>query len=128
MTPAVFRAVRPFLTVHSHKDGIDPGVAAPALLALLSGRPLRSLDPRDHAARDRLRSELAPALPPPFLGTSTRRSFLVHAEARTANGGFASREAVIALTAGSAPDVVREWRRGETRFAALLDSCGAGSG
>ncbi|MEH2500339.1 general secretion pathway protein K [Bradyrhizobium sp. AZCC 1678] len=118
MRPDLLRAILPYVTVYSRKPGVDPRVAAPALLAALAGdEPARvaRLEGGEGGA------DIA-VLPPELLSPSTSRSFLVRAEIRMPAGGSFVQEAIIELAAGEPPDVVREWRRGGTRFAARLDA------
>jgi general secretion pathway protein K len=118
MRPDLLRAILPYVTVNSRKPGVDPHVAAPALLAALAGdEPARvaRLEGAEGAA------EVA-VLPTQFLSPSTSRSFLVRAEIRMPAGGWFVQQAIIELTAADPPEVLREWRRGGARFAARLDA------
>ncbi|UTD26554.1 hypothetical protein DB459_06080 [Bradyrhizobium sp. WD16] len=121
MRTDLLRRLIPYVTVHSHKPGVDPVKAAPVLLAALGGRsPFAVVANEDLTSRRR--EALAHDVPAFFWVQSSGRSFLVHAEVRTADGGRAVREAIIDLTLGDPPDVMREWRSGASRFQALLDS------
>jgi general secretion pathway protein K len=118
MRPDLLRAILSYITVHSRKPGVDPRVAAPALLAALAG------DEPGGVARlvgGEGSAEIA-VLPSEFLSPSTSRSFLVRAEIRMPAGGSFVQEAIVELTADDPPDVLREWRRGGARFAARLDA------
>jgi general secretion pathway protein K len=116
MRPDLLRAILPYVTVHSRQPGVDRRVAAPALLAALAGdEPTRvaRLEGGEGAA------DIA-VLPPELQSPSMSRTFLVYAEIRMPVGSSFVQQAIIELTAGEPPDVVREWRRGGTRFAARL--------
>jgi len=116
----LLRAVLPYVTVHSRSSGVDPRVAAPALLAALAGEePARVAQ---LATGDPGGQETGRGIPSEFLAPSSSRSFRVRAEVSTPAGGAYAQEAVVELTAGNPPEVLREWRRGERRFDARLDS------
>jgi general secretion pathway protein K len=118
MRPDLLRAILPYVTIHSRKPGVDPHVAAPALLAALAGD-----EPAGVARLEGSEGSAAVAiLPSEFLSPSMSRSFLVRAEIRMPAGGSFVQEAIIELTADDPPDVLREWRRGGARFAARLDA------
>ena len=122
MRSDLFRAVLPNVTVHSRKPGVDPRVARPALLAALAGRDPQSvleLSRRPAAFQER---ESLMGIPAEFLMSSNGRSFLIHVEVRTAGGGLFAQEAIVELTGGATPEVLREWRRGAVRFASVLES------
>lgn len=121
MRPDLLRAVLPYVTVHSRKPGVDPRVAAPALLAALAGLEPARVAQLVGAARGERAGEATPrGVPSHFLSPSTGRSFLVRAEVRTPAGGSFAREAIVELAAGEIPDELREWRRGQGRFGTLF--------
>lgn len=124
MRPDLLRAILPYVTVHSRKPGVDPHVAASALLAALVGDEPASVA---RLVGGEGSADIA-VLPSQFLSPSTSRSFLVRAEIRMPAGGSFVQEAIIELTAGDPPDVLREWRRGDARFAARLDAAARRSG
>jgi general secretion pathway protein K len=112
----LLRAVLPYVTVHSRSPGVDPRVAAPALLAALAGdEPARVAQLAGAARGHRAGEAAARGVPLQFLSPSTGRSFLVRAEVRTPAGGSFAREAIVELAAGEM-DELREWRRGQGRF------------
>jgi len=122
MRPELLRAVLPYVTVHSRKPGVDPRVAAPALLAALAGDDAASVA---RLARDEQAADASVGgIPSAFLSPSTNRSFLVRAEVRMPPGGAFARDAIVELTTGDPPEVLREWRRGDLRFRARLDAAG----
>ena len=128
MRSDLFRAVLPHVTVHSRKPGIDPRVAHPALLAALAGRDpqtVTELSRRPTAFHDR---ESLMGIPVEFLTASNGRSFLIHVEVRTPADGLFAQEAIVELTAEPTPEVLREWRRGNMRFAALLEPAASATG
>jgi len=112
----LLRAVLPYVTVHSGNPGVDPRVAAPALLAALAGdEPARVAQLAD-AARGHRAGEAPRGVPSQFLSPSAGRGFLVRAEVRSPAGGSFAQEAIVELAAGETPDELREWRRGQGRF------------
>ena len=115
----LLRAVLPYVTVHSRKPGVDPRVAAPALLAALAEeKPARVMQLRGAVPSDQAAEAISNRVPSQFLSPSTSRSFLVRAEVRMPGGGSSAREAIVEMAAGEMPDELREWRRGENRFGA----------
>ena len=113
----LLRAVLPYVTVHSRQPGVDPRVAAPALLAALAGDEPAKVAQLAGATRGDRAGEATPSgVPSQFLSPSTGRSFLIRAEVRTPGGGSSGREAIVEMMAGEMPDELREWRRGESRF------------
>jgi hypothetical protein len=111
------RAVLPYVTVHSRKPGVDPRVAAPALLAALAGlEPARVAQLVNTTHGDREGNAGIRGVPLQFLSPSTGRSFLVRAEVRMPAGGTFAQEAIVELAASGTPDELREWRRGPSRF------------
>jgi general secretion pathway protein K len=119
----LLRAVLPYVTVHSRQPGVDPRVAAPALLAALAGdEPARVTQLAGAARTDRAGQATLGGVPSQFLSPSTGRSFLVRAEVRMPGGGSSAREAIVEMAAGEMPDELREWRRGENRFGARFSA------
>jgi general secretion pathway protein K len=127
---ALLSRIRPFVTVFSGIDGVDPGVAPPELGQILS-RGLAETDLSSIALGS------AETVPPQFSAASLKNTFSIDVEAVTSGGARFVREAVVTLNAGpqvrrsiagqngvTAPGgpVVRfwRWRRGDTVFAAGL--------
>jgi general secretion pathway protein K len=123
MRPDLLRAVLPYLTVHSQRPGVDPRVAAPALLGALAGlEPARVAQLVGAVPTDLEREATARGVPSGFLSPSTGRSFLVRAEVRMPAGGSFVQEAIIELPAGEKWDELREWRRSRSRLGARFDT------
>jgi general secretion pathway protein K len=114
MRPELLQAVLPYVTVHSRTPGVDPRVAAPALLAALAGFEPARVTQLVGAARDRA-GETPRGVPSQYLSPSTGRSFLVRAEVRTPAGGLFAQEAIVEMIVGEMSDELREWRRGQDR-------------
>jgi general secretion pathway protein K len=105
MEATLLARLRPMVTVHSGLEGVDPGRAAPAVIAALSGRSAREPGPIIDTGSRRL--------PPAFAAPSPQRVFRVTAEARS-TGATVVREAVVRVAAGrGAPYTVLAWARGE---------------
>jgi general secretion pathway protein K len=117
MTPELYRRMRPYVTVFSGAEAVDPLHASRVVLAAIPGMtdqlieafakagpeddPLASVD--DESAFD----------VEPYLIPSRKIMYTVRAEAHTAGGGTFVREAVVELTGGSPrPFLVHAWRRG----------------
>jgi general secretion pathway protein K len=112
----LLRAVLPYVTVHSGNPGVDPRVAAPALLAALAGDAPARVAQLAGAARGHRAGDAPRGVPLQFLSPSSGRSFLVRAEVRTPAGGSFAQEAIVEPAAGETLDELREWRRGQGRF------------
>jgi general secretion pathway protein K len=121
MRTDLFRAIHPYVTVHSGRRGINPRVASPVLLASISGMDVQTVldlsrTPSTFRERENFRW-----IPEEFLAVSSGRSFLIHAEVRTAAGGAYAQEAIIELIGDGMPDVLHEWRRGTLRLMTILE-------
>lgn len=102
--------LNPFLTVHSRKSGIDPALAPPGLVALLTQGA------QAHAAG--APSPGTTGLPPRFMAASTRTMFTVTADVQTARGARFVREAVVQRI--DAPPARSSRQLGEVRAPAPL--------
>jgi general secretion pathway protein K len=110
---ARFQALLPFVTVHSHADGLDPHRAPPALFAALLG--LSSEQVAALAARPfpNALNRDDPRFPDNYRQSGAHDIFLVHVEALLANGVRALRETIVDLRASDgAPYAFREIRGG----------------
>jgi general secretion pathway protein K len=118
VTQADADRLRPFVTIHSGLAAIDMNVAPKALVDILvhgigeGGGP--SLLESGFAGGDLpVMEKPGGHLPPQFLAASTRRSFSVRSQARTAEGATFVREAVVEFVApSSSAFVLRRWYRG----------------
>ncbi|MCL4765192.1 MAG: general secretion pathway protein GspK [Hyphomicrobiaceae bacterium] len=108
---AVIR-LRPFVSVHSGRPGLDYSVASRALTAILTEGYAR-LAASGGTAQQQL-GQGGNRLPVEFSISTPRRVYAIRAEARTTGGSVFVREAVIELsrTRAGIGHVVREWRRG----------------
>lgn len=117
MTESLYRRLRPFVTVYSGAEGIDPTRASPDVLSAIPGmtpeiaEAIRAAGPDAdpfEAIDDEVLFEIEVYFVP-----SREIMYRVLAEARTAGGGVFVREAVIELTAQpERPFQVHAWRRG----------------
>jgi general secretion pathway protein K len=118
MTEALYRRIRPHVTVHSGSDGVDPTRATKAVLEALPGmteQVIESLmsagpddDPLDAIEDDEVLEQIDL-----FWLPSREAVFTIRAEARTAGGGRFVREAVIELDGSpEQPYLVYAWRQG----------------
>lgn len=81
--------LRPFLTVHSRKPGLDPALAPEGLVALISGGA------QNFAPASAELPLTSSPLPPQFTAASTRTTFSILAEIQTPRGARFVREAVV---------------------------------
>jgi general secretion pathway protein K len=115
MSPQLYQAVSPFLTVHSRSAGVDPQTSTLETLLkvpnLDSGQVATWVAERDNALRDNLPP---PPLPfsSPFFSTGAG-AIRIRAEARTADSMYATREATIrvGVQPGTQPQFYL-WQRG----------------
>jgi len=146
VTPALYRAVAPYVSVHARNRRPHEATAADVVVAAMTGEVPDStgaLVPEEAGngdggapatlTADSLTEEAlaGDALPPgaealgetpqALIGEapplrSRARVFTVHAEARTQGGAVFAREAVIQLTGGRPPYRILVWRQGERRL------------
>lgn len=108
--PALPSALRPYLTVHSRQTGIDPAVAARAILEAAAG--LASTE-TDSGEEDEPSSATPIQIPPELVSPSSRQAFRLLVEARLPGGAAFTRDAIIELTGqDERPFVVRSWSQG----------------
>ena len=119
----LFRELRPFVTVHSRRQGLDARAAPPALFAALAGFAADDVRASITTPFPNALDRNDPRFPQTFKQSSDHGAFLVHAEALLARGQTAAREAVVDLRASSlGPYAIRELRRGATRYIDQLRS------
>lgn len=109
--------LRPFVTVYSGQIGVDPNVAPPALVEVLSRG---AQEGSSQSFRKSLRSGMglqagkAP-LPEQFASASVRRAFSVRSEGRMRGGTVFVREAIVEMgPSRTTPYVIRRWARGSS--------------
>ncbi len=114
MTPLLYEAMAPALTVHSGQEGIDTSVAPRAVLLALPETDAEAVESYLSA-----RAEAPEGGGPTFVqaesfGTRSRsRFFTLRAESRLDNGAIFVREAVVALGGGrQQPYRLLSWKRG----------------
>lgn len=108
----LYRAIRPYVTVHSRRSGVDPGTAAPPLLAALTGEP-----PADFAhSRDLDAARQTFELRRGFITPSERSVYTIRVEVRRPEDGLFVREAIVELPRHRNPPYrYLAWRQGERR-------------
>lgn len=118
VSSSLFRALTPFVTVHSHGVGVDARTAPPALFAALAGFSLDEVqalaaDPFPNSL-DRNDSRYAARFNQG--GDGGGDALLAHVEVVLPTGQVSVREAMIDFRATlGAPYAIRELRRGATR-------------
>jgi general secretion pathway protein K len=119
----LFRELRPFVTVHSRRQGLDARAAPPALFAALAGFSADDVQVSIATPFPNAFDRNDPRFPQTFKQSSDRGAFLLHAEVLLALGQTAVQEAVVDLRASSlGPYAIRELRRGATRYVDQLRS------
>lgn len=113
LTQADVDRLRPFVTIYSGQATVDPTVAAPGLIDILSRGVEDAGVPSFGATRGEPPTRLGAPLPAELVGVSVKRAFSVRAEARLPGGATFVREAVVTLSESrTTPYVVRRWTRG----------------
>jgi general secretion pathway protein K len=122
ITQADAGRLRPFVTIYSGLAAIDMNIAPQALVDVLA-RGLQqgggsSLLESGLGAGELAAMEHRSALPPLFLAASTRRTFSIRSQARTAGGTIFARETILEFVApNSSGFVLRRWHRGSAAAA-----------
>jgi general secretion pathway protein K len=117
MTPELYRRMRPYVTVFSGAEAVDPLRASRLVLAAVPGMTEQLIEAYARAGPDDdplagLDDDSVLEIEP-YLIPSREVMYRVHAEARTAGGGVFVREAVIELIGEpDRPFLVHAWRRG----------------
>lgn len=119
VTLEMFAQLKPLVTVHSGQRGVDPNVAPPGVLGVLSA----TVDQPEAAVRaadrgDRILSGRVTRRQDRRNTSSSReRAFTITTEARTAGGGIFVRRAIVELTGDrDQPVTVRQWEQARSRI------------
>ena len=113
MTPQLYQAVVPALTVYTGSKGIDAGSAPRAVLLALPGSDAMAVDA--HLAA---RADAPEGAGPAFLGAeglnkrSRKLVYTIHAEARAAGGAVFARDAVVRIGGGDRGYRIEAWKQG----------------
>ncbi len=127
--PALFRALLPFVTVHSRTAGVDARSTPPALFAALSGYPVEDVRTLAAAPYPNNLRRTDPRFPANFNQAGDHGVFLIHAEVRLAAGQTIAREAIVDLhPTNGAQFALKEIRLGQSRYAERLRSVIASNG
>jgi general secretion pathway protein K len=115
MTPDIYRAIRPALTVYSRQPGINPAVASRlALLAVPGTNPddvERYVVERDRNVRDGLPPPAPPIGDRRYLSAARARAYTLYAEARMPSGALTHLGATVRLTRSvRTPYTVLDWQ------------------
>lgn len=122
---ALLTRLRPYITLYSQQDGVDPRAASPELAAILARGAV------DDGTGSSIGTGSENAIPPEFSVASIKQTFSIDAEVVTPRGARFVREAVVSLKerpqvrrtaaeqarVGTAPALnyrFWRWRRGET--------------
>jgi general secretion pathway protein K len=117
MTPELYRRMRPYVTIFSGAEAVDPMHASRVVLAAIPGMTDQLIEAYAKAGpnNDPLATINDDSVfdIEPYLIPSRQVMYTVRAEARTREGGLFVREAVIELTGNlRRPFRVHAWRRG----------------
>jgi general secretion pathway protein K len=113
MTPPLYRALAPALTVHTGSKGVDTNSAPRAVLLALPGGEAAAVDA--HLAA---RAEAPKGAGPAFLGAeglsarSRGRVYTIRAEGRSPGAAVFAREAVVRLGGGARGFRIEAWKQG----------------
>lgn len=129
--PALFRALLPFVTVHSRSPTVDARSTPPGLFAALAQFPIEEVRALTAAPFPNRINRNDPRFPATLRQMGERGAFLIHVEALLATGQMASKDVIIDFQgAGDQPFKVKEIRRGQSRYVddlrAMIASNGAG--
>jgi general secretion pathway protein K len=117
MTPQLFSALLPFVTVHSRSPGVDRRAAAPALFGALAGYPPEEVQALRLRPFPNAIDRDDPRFPPAFNQVVARGAVLAHVEVMLPSGQSGLREAIFDLNDGRGPAfALRERRRGVARY------------
>ncbi len=128
MTPALYRRLAPFVTVHSGRSGVEPRVAPREVLLAMPGADPAQIgaEPEAPAAAE-APAPRGPGIPsaalqaPPglagvgrrYIARTRSRDYTIRAEARLPGGAVAVREAVVRITRTAIrPYRILAWRDG----------------
>ena len=115
--PALFRAIIPFVTVHSRSAGVDARTSPPALFAALAGFPTEQVQALKATPYPNGLNRNDPRFPANFKQPGDRGAFLIHAEVALATGQTAAKDAIVDLRPASGRQfALKELRRGQSKY------------
>lgn len=121
VSPALFRDLVPFVTVHSRSPGVDARTAPPALFAALAGYPAQDVRSLMAQPYPNALNRNDPRFPANFKQPGDHGAYLIHAEALLATGQTAVKEAILDMRpANGKPFAFKEMRRGQSRYVGQL--------
>ncbi len=110
LSPKLYRKVRPFVTVHSKRPGIDPDVAPSRLVSALAG-PIGETQPTINAETSQQQDHKLPAA---YISTSNRSVYKIRAQALTISRATFIREALVQLPRNrNPPYYLLAWRQAD---------------
>jgi general secretion pathway protein K len=117
MTPQLFAALLPFVTVHSRSPGVDRRAAPPALFAALAGYSPDDVQALRLTPFPNALDRNDPRFPAGFNQSAARGAVLEHVEVMLPSGQSSVREAIFDLNEGRGPAfALKERRRGTARY------------
>jgi len=129
--PALFRALLPFVTVHSRTAGVDARASPPGLFAALAGFPVEDVRRLTAAPYPNQLNRTDPRFPSNFNQAGDHAAYLIHAEVLLASGQTTAKDAILDLRPPSGKQfAIREMRLGQSRYLqqlrAMIATNGAG--
>jgi general secretion pathway protein K len=130
VSPALFRDLVPFVTVHSRSPNVDARAAPPALFAALAGYPAQDIRSLMATPYPNGIKRNDPRFPANFKQPAAdHAAYLLHAEALLPAGQTFVKEAILDLRPSNGkPFAFKEMRRGQSRYAGLLHDIIAANG
>lgn len=126
---ALFRALIPFVTVHSRISGVDPRSSPPALFAALAGFPIEDVRALIASPYPNALNRKDPRFPATYNQSGDHAAYLIHAEVLLATGQLAAKDALLDLRPPNGKSFAyKEMRRGQSKYAARLRAMIAANG
>jgi general secretion pathway protein K len=127
--PELFRALLPFVTVHSKSAGVDARASPPGLFAALAGYPIEEVRALVATPYPNKVQRSDPRFPAALNQGGDHGAFLVHVEALLASGQTAAKDALLDLRPPDGkPFRVQEMRRGQSKYVERLRAIVATNG
>lgn len=121
VSPALFRDLLPFVTVHSRNPGVDTRSSPPALFAALTGAPPAIVQSLRAAPYPNSLNREDARFPANFKQAGESGAYLIHVEALLATGQTVAKEAILdTRPPNGKPFALREMRRGQSHFVPQL--------
>lgn len=115
--PSLFRALVPFVTVHSRSPGVNPFTSPPGLFAALAGFVIEDVQALSAAPYPNKLKRNDPRFPGNLIQPGDRGAYLIHVEALLATGQTTARDAILDLRESNGKAfAIKELRRGQSKY------------